>query len=85
MVADENNIVTKFVEKPKDEQGQINGGFFVMKPRIFDFISGDDSILEKDPLEEICGEGRLCSVFSQWFLASNGHTKRQTQPRGFMG
>ena len=59
VVADENNIVTKFVEKPKDEQGQINGGFFVMKPRIFDFISGDDSILEKDPLEEICGEGRL--------------------------
>jgi glucose-1-phosphate cytidylyltransferase len=53
------NIVEKFEEKPQSSQGWINGGFFVLEPEVFDFIDGDQTILEKEPLERIALEGQL--------------------------
>jgi len=47
----ENNIVKSFVEKPYGDSGWINGGFFIMKKKIIDFIKNDESILEKEPFE----------------------------------
>ena len=37
----------------------INGGFFVFEPAVFDYLDGDDTILERDPLERLAAEGQL--------------------------
>ena len=51
--------VSGFVEKPKGDNAWINGGFFVMEPKIFDYIKDDSTILEKDPLENLAKNGQL--------------------------
>jgi glucose-1-phosphate cytidylyltransferase len=47
------SIVTNFKEKPQSGEGYINGGFFVFNKDIFNFIKGDDEMLEHDPLEKL--------------------------------
>ena len=51
--------VVDFKEKPQTESGWINGGFFVFEPGIFDYLSGDDTVLEADPLEHLARDGQL--------------------------
>jgi glucose-1-phosphate cytidylyltransferase len=53
------NRVETFQEKPDGDGGWINGGFFVMQPEIFDYIEGDDTILERAPLENLARDGQL--------------------------
>lgn len=50
--------VRKFVEKPRGE-GWMSSGFFVLSPRIFDYLSGDDCVFEKDPLEQLALDDEL--------------------------
>ena len=45
------NLVKSFKEKPQTKNTWINGGFFVMEPKIFSFIKNDKTILENEPLE----------------------------------
>jgi len=52
-------MVTKFNEKAKEDGGWINGGFMVLNPKIFDLLEGDDTVLEKYPLEECARRGEL--------------------------
>ena len=47
------DMVTKFEEKPQLREGWINGGFFVMEPEFIDLISGDETMLEREPLEKV--------------------------------
>jgi glucose-1-phosphate cytidylyltransferase len=54
----EGNRVIKFSEKPL-ESGWINGAFFVLERKIFDYIDGDDVGFEKQPLETLAREGQL--------------------------
>jgi glucose-1-phosphate cytidylyltransferase len=56
---DEKNRVQGFKEKPKGDDSWINGGFFVMEPRVLDYIDGDGTLLEKEPLERLAGDGEL--------------------------
>jgi len=51
--------VIEFTEKPQIGEGWINGGFMVLEPRVFDYLSGDDSVLEVDALERLATEGEL--------------------------
>ena len=51
--------VARFSEKPQLEEGWINGAFFVLEPRVFDYIDGDDSIWEREPLERLTEDGQL--------------------------
>lgn len=51
--------VRKFMEKPQDNTTYINGGFFVLSPKVLDYIEGDDIPWEKTPLETIAQEGQL--------------------------
>ena len=53
------DAVTHFVEKPHNEAGYINGGYFVLKPSVLDLIEGDDTIFEKGPLETLAANGDL--------------------------
>ena len=49
----EGDVVKSFKEKPQLHQGWINGGFFVCKPNILDFIDGDKEMFEREPLQRI--------------------------------
>jgi glucose-1-phosphate cytidylyltransferase len=51
--------VCEFSEKPQAGEGWINGGFFVFEPAVFDYIEGDDTALEREPLERLAQEGQL--------------------------
>jgi len=53
------NKVQEFKEKPQAVKGWINGGFFVFNKEIFDFIDGDETMLEREPLERLAGIGEL--------------------------
>jgi glucose-1-phosphate cytidylyltransferase len=55
---DEKSSVTAFSEKT-DNKNRVNGGFFVFQPEVFDYIEGDDTILEKAPLETLAKDGQL--------------------------
>lgn len=54
-------IVQKFKEKPKGEQNYINGGFFVLSPKVIDLIEGDDTIWEKGPMETLVKQKELAA------------------------
>jgi glucose-1-phosphate cytidylyltransferase len=56
---DKHNKVESFQEKPKGDGGWINAGFFVCEPRIFDYIKGDSTVFELEPLEELAKDGEL--------------------------
>jgi len=58
-LAVEGDRVLKFDEKPFNERGLINGGFFILSPRIFDYIEGDNSIFELDVLPALSAEDRF--------------------------
>ena len=51
--------VTNFKEKSHLGEGWINGGFFVIEPEFFNFIDGDDTYLEREPLEKAAREGQF--------------------------
>ena len=53
------DAVTRFHEKPANEMGWINGGFFVLDPAVIDTIEGDATIWERGPLERLAAEGQL--------------------------
>lgn len=54
-----NNLVEDFEEKPKMREGWISGGFFVFEPGILDFISGPDTMLEREPMTRAASEGEI--------------------------
>ncbi len=51
--------VSAFVEKPKGDGGLINGGFFVLSPKVIDLIEGDQTIWEGRPLQSLAERGQL--------------------------
>lgn len=55
----ENGQVREFSEKSQGDVGWINGGYFVFEPGVFDYLEGDDTILEREPLERLASEGQL--------------------------
>ncbi len=61
------NRVAEFTEKPQIGEGWISGGFLVLEPAIFDFISGDETILEAHVLERLAREGQLSAYRHEGF------------------
>ncbi|MDQ0062049.1 glucose-1-phosphate cytidylyltransferase [Paenibacillus harenae] len=57
----EHEKVKQFHEKPRGEGSWINGGFFVLEPDVFQYITDDSTIWELDPLERLAREGQLVS------------------------
>jgi len=51
--------VISFQEKPQTGQGWINGGYFIIEPEFFDLIEGDQTILEREPLEKVAAMEQL--------------------------
>ncbi len=57
----EEKKVISFQEKPSGDGGWINGGFFVLSPKVLDFIEDDSTVWEKDPLEQLAAQGQLAA------------------------
>ena len=55
----ENNLVTRFNEKPKKNEAWINGGFFICDPEVIKYIKNDSTTFEKDPLSNLSKDGKL--------------------------
>lgn len=55
----ENGLIKKFTEKPKGDGALINGGFFVVNKKAIDYIDGDATIWEQDPLNNLATKGEL--------------------------
>ena len=55
----DNDLVKSFKEKPQTKKGWINGGFFVANTKFLDLIENDETILEKEPLENVAKSGQL--------------------------
>jgi glucose-1-phosphate cytidylyltransferase len=51
--------VRAFEEKPEGDRAWVNGGFFVFEPAVLDYIDGDDTFLEREPLERLADDGQL--------------------------
>jgi len=53
------NRVVRFAEKPPGDGGYINGGFFVLSPEVLNYIDGDETPWEREPLERLAADGQL--------------------------
>jgi len=56
---DENNLITDFKEKPVGDGLWINGGFFVCEPEILNYIKGDNTVFEQEPLNDLAQAGEI--------------------------
>jgi glucose-1-phosphate cytidylyltransferase len=61
------DLVCDFIEKPQIGEGWINGGFFVLEPQVLDYIDGDESIFERDPLERLAADEQLVAYRHEGF------------------
>jgi glucose-1-phosphate cytidylyltransferase len=61
------DIVSEFTEKPQVGEGWINGGFFVLEPGVIDFIEGDQTVFEREPLERLARAGQLAAYRHEGF------------------
>lgn len=53
------NKIVEFSEKPQTSEGWINGAFFVLEPGVFDYIQGDQTVWEKEPMERLAKDRQL--------------------------
>lgn len=61
------NAVKSFREKNMSDGAPINAGYMVLEPQIFDYIEGDKTVFEKEPLEKLAEEGELMSYIHRGF------------------
>jgi len=61
------NQVVQFIEKPQTLEGWINGGVFVLEPEVFEYIDGDDTQWEREPLERLAARGQLMAYLHTSF------------------
>ena len=55
----DDNVINRFAEKRKKDGGWINGGYMVLEPEVIDYIDGDETTFEREPLERLSQEGQL--------------------------
>ena len=63
----EGNRVTSFQEKPSGDGGFINGGFFVLSPKVGSYIEGNQTVWEKEPMTNLAKDGQLSVFFHNGF------------------
>ncbi|NCB25627.1 MAG: glucose-1-phosphate cytidylyltransferase [Bacteroidia bacterium] len=67
-VKTEGERIVEFLEKPQTGEGWINGGFFVLEPEVFDYVAGDETVWEREPLERLALEGELMAFRHDGFF-----------------
>ena len=63
----EGNKIKGFAEKPMGDGGWINGGFFVLSPKVGEYIKDDATVWEREPMEQLAKEGQLNTYFHNGF------------------
>jgi len=63
----ENQKIIGFHEKPQGDGGWISGGFFVLSPKVIDYIAGDETVWEREPLEELAKKSNLSAFQHRGF------------------
>ncbi|SEH05615.1 glucose-1-phosphate cytidylyltransferase [Candidatus Venteria ishoeyi] len=67
LAIEEDKAVSAFEEKPHGEAGWINGGFFVLSPKVIDYIDGDETVWEQAPLTNLSREQQLSAYINTGF------------------
>jgi glucose-1-phosphate cytidylyltransferase len=75
----EGTKVVSFTEKPNGDGSYINGGFFVLSPKIFELIDGDQIVLEREPIEKLTLNGQLEAFFHHGFWQPMDTMRDKTQ------
>ena len=84
---DADGAIREFREKSDDDGKIINGGFMVMNPEVFDYIEGDSTVFEKEPLENLAKDGQLM-VFRHdgfWKCMDTQRDKQQLEKMWMVG
>ncbi|QEO57917.1 MULTISPECIES: glucose-1-phosphate cytidylyltransferase [Francisella] len=66
-IKNDGNKVTDFYEKPRGDGNYINGGFFILSKKCLDYIDGDETTWEDQPLRRLANDGQLMSYFHNDF------------------
>ena len=67
LIESKKGIVKSFKEKPAEELNKINGGFFVLSPKVLSLLKDDRTIWEQDPLERLASDGQLAAFEHEGF------------------
>lgn len=62
-----NGMITDFKEKPKGDGAKVNGGFFVLSPKVLDYVENDQSVWEQQPLEHLAKDAQLAAFNHEGF------------------
>ena len=73
----EGDRVTGFQEKPRGDGGWINGGFFVLSPKVGELHRRRSTVWEREPMERLAADGQLSRLFPQRLLAADGYVAGQ--------
>lgn len=73
------NRIDQFREKKDEDESLINGGFMVLEPAIFDYIEGDNTTFEREPLETVASEGQLMAYRHTGFWQCMDTTRDKQQ------
>lgn len=71
--------VRSFQEKPKGDGAMINGGFFVLSPQVIDYVEGDKTVWEREPMERLAEEGELAAFTHHGFWQPMDTLRDKTQ------
>ena len=81
----EGDRITGFQEKPHGDEGWINGGFFVLSPQVGDYIDGDETVWEREPMERLAREGQLASFRHTGFWHAMDTLRDKNRAGGALG
>jgi glucose-1-phosphate cytidylyltransferase len=66
-ISDHDPVVRSFTEKPKASGSWVNSGFFVLEPETLDYIDGDDTVWEQEPMQRLAHEGEIVAYMHEGF------------------
>ena len=75
----EENRALRFTEKPRGDGSWINGGFFVLSPGVSKYITGDETVWEQEPLEQLAADGQLGAYRHSGFFQPMDTMRDRTQ------
>ncbi|MGH8603870.1 MAG: sugar phosphate nucleotidyltransferase, partial [Gammaproteobacteria bacterium] len=81
-IAFDDDQITEFHEKPQEAEGWINGGFFVLDAKVLNYIKGDETIWEREPVERLVQEGQLMGYRHQGFWSCMDTLKEKNMLEG---
>ena len=81
----EGDRVREFAEKPQTGEGWINGGFFVLNRKALDYIDGDETLWEREPMERLAPRRPAHGLPPRRLLPADGHAPGEAAARGPVG